>query len=209
MVLELTPSMVIEVAHSSTKRRYSIREFKALFGVSPQITAKTWSLMLKDSETAKNGIVCTDLLMALHFFKTYTTEDHLSKLFNVTAKTFRERYKPALFILANLNVICFEDCHVPDNKHHKAKISIDGTDCRIQEQSPFDGKWYSHKFKGPALRYEIGVCMVTGLVVWVMGGFPAGEYPDLKIYRMGPKYILEDGEKVIADGGTRVKRPFG
>ena len=203
MVSSFTPTMVLEVAHSSTKRRFAIREFKALFGVSPRVTALTWSLMLKDPETEKKGIVCNDLLMALHFLKTYSTEDHLSKLFNVTSKTFRKRYKPALFVLANLNIICFEDRHVPGNINHKAKISIDGTDCRIQEQFPFDGKWYSHKFKGPALRYEVGVCMLTGFIVWVMGGFPAGAYPDLKIYRLGLKDILEDGEKVIADGGYK------
>ena len=140
MVLSFTLKMVMEVVHSSTKRRFTIREFKALFGVSPQVTALTWSLMLKDPETGGKGIVCGDLLMALHFLKTYSTEDHLSKLFNFTVKTFRKRYKLALFILANLNIICFKDRHVPGNMKHKAKISIDGTECRIKEQSLFGGK---------------------------------------------------------------------
>ena len=76
--------------------------------------------MVTNVERQRNGgkgIVCGHLLMALHFLKTYASEDHLSKLFNVTVKTFREKYKPTLFILANLN-------HVPGNKNHKAKISI-------------------------------------------------------------------------------------
>ena len=28
-------------------------------------------------------------------------------------------------------------------------ISLDGTDFNIQEPSPFDPKWFSHKFEGP------------------------------------------------------------
>ena len=45
---------------------------------------------------------------------------------------------------------------------NKFYISVDGTDCRIYEPEPFDTKWYSHKFNGPGLRYEIGVCIVSG-----------------------------------------------
>ena len=60
----------------------------------------------------------------------------------------------------------------------RCKITVDGTDFRIQEPSPFDPKWYSHKFRGPGLRYEIGVCIKTGWIVWVNGPFPAGAWPD-------------------------------
>ena len=38
-----------------------------------------------------------------------------------------------------------------------AKITIDGTDCEINEPSPFDRKWFSHKLRGAGLRYEIGI----------------------------------------------------
>ena len=36
-----------------------------------------------------------------------------------------------------------------------------------------------------------------------MGGFPARKYPDLRIYRMGLKDVLKEGEKVITDGGYK------
>ena len=36
---------------------------------------------------------------------------------------------------------------------------------------------------GPALRYEIALEIKTGHIVWAYGGFPPGEYPDLKIAR--------------------------
>ena len=36
----------------------------------------------------------------------------------------------------------------------RCKITVDGTDFRIQEPAMFDPKWYSHKFRGPGLRYK-------------------------------------------------------
>ena len=42
------------------------------------------------------------------------------------------------------------------------KMTVDGKDCRISEQKPFWGGWKSHKFNGPALRYEVGVGIQSG-----------------------------------------------
>ena len=50
--------------------------------------------------------------------------------------------------------------------------SLDGTDCRVREPSPFGPKWFSHKFKGPGLRYEVAVSIRKGHIVWVNGTFP-------------------------------------
>jgi len=51
------------------------------------------------------------------------------------------------------NVELFNDC----------LISVDGTDFKINLPKKGSMKtWYSHKFKYPALRYEIGLCILTG-----------------------------------------------
>lgn len=60
-------------------------------------------------------------------------------------------------------------------------VSLDGTDFRIREPQPFNKKWFSHKFKAAGVRYEIGISIVEGEIVWASGGFPCGEWPDLKI----------------------------
>jgi hypothetical protein len=52
---------------------------------------------------------------------------------------------------------------------NKCKISLDGTDCPIQEPQPFNKKYFSHKFHGPGLKYKIGVCITTGWVCWYNG----------------------------------------
>lgn len=69
------------------------------------------------------------------------------------------------------------------------------------ERTTFSPKWYSHKFHGPGLRYELGICIRTGDIVWAHGRFPCGEWPDLRLAR--PAFILglQEGERVIADRG--------
>ena len=44
---------------------------------------------------------------------------------------------------------------------------------------------------------------VTAFIVWVMGGFPCGEYTDITIYYLGLNEVFKDGEKVITDGGYK------
>lgn len=80
-------------------------------------------------------------------------------------------------------------------------ITVDGTDFRIQEPQPFSTDWYGHKFNGPGLRYEVGVCIQTAWIVWVAGPYPCGKYPDLSIFRRNLEKRLLVGEKVLADGG--------
>ena len=80
-------------------------------------------------------------------------------------------------------------------------VTVDGTDFRIKEPTPFSSSWYSHKFKGPGVRYEIGVCIATGWIVWANGPYRCGAYADETIARLGLHTILEEGEHYIADGG--------
>lgn len=80
-------------------------------------------------------------------------------------------------------------------------ISLDGTDFKIMEPTEFDPKWYSHKFNGPGLRYEIGLCIRTGDIVWAHGGLPCGEWPDLRLARHAIIHALLPAETIIADRG--------
>ena len=79
--------------------------------------------------------------------------------------------------------------------------TVDGTDFRIQEPTPFSKRWYSHKFNGPGLRYEVAISIDKDGILWTNGPFPAGQYPDIKIFRQALRSLLEPNEKVIADKG--------
>ena len=82
-------------------------------------------------------------------------------------------------------------------------VSVDGTDYKITEPKPFNPGWYSHKFKGPGLRYEIAIAIHTGYIVWVHGPFPCGQYSDRRIVRLALHGALLPGEQYIADSGYR------
>jgi len=84
------------------------------------------------------------------------------------------------------------------------KLSVDGTDCRINEpRNPFSTKWFSHKFKGAGLRYEIALNIRTGEICWINGPFPAGKYQDPTIFKNGLNWELAEGELVHADKAYR------
>lgn len=81
----------------------------------------------------------------------------------------------------------------------------------INEQYPFSKRWYSFKFHGPGLRYEVAVCIQTGHIVWVYGPIRCGEMNDLSIFRSNLKRLLAPGEMVEADAiyrsDSRVRGP--
>lgn len=80
-----------------------------------------------------------------------------------------------------------------------AFVSLDGVDFKIDEPKPFNPLWCSHKFRGPGLRYEIGLNIRTGYIVWAYGGYPCGEFNDLKLARELYMPSVNKGEKTLAD----------
>ena len=87
-------------------------------------------------------------------------------------------------------------------------LSVDGTDCPIWKSGP---RWWSHKFKKSGVRYELGVAIHSGDIASIHGPYPCGEYNDIKIFRLGLKHDLDEGERVKADlgyaGDSSVKVP--
>ncbi len=80
-------------------------------------------------------------------------------------------------------------------------MSLDGTDFPIENKGGFNPEYYSHKFHGTGLRYEVGISIVSGLIAWVGGGFPCGAWSDLRVARESFIHQLDPGERVIADRG--------
>ena len=83
-------------------------------------------------------------------------------------------------------------------------ISVDGTDVRIPQQGPAipGNPFSSFKFKGKCgLRYEIGVDILAGNIVWIEGPCAAGKYVDVEIFRRGLAHWLDKNERVEADDG--------
>ena len=62
----------------------------------------------------------------------------------------------------------------------------------------------SHMYAGKsALRYELGVDILTGNLVWIQGTYPAGKYTNIKNFNKVLRNFLEPGKRVEADKGYR------
>ena len=87
-----------------------------------------------------------------------------------------------------------------NNISNAASVTLDGTDmsCEIR----IDKRFFSHKFNRGGVKYEIGVCIKTGHIVWINGPFRCG-MPDITVARQAVLYALKKGEKLEADLGYR------
>ncbi len=85
-------------------------------------------------------------------------------------------------------------------------MTVDGTDFRIPQKgiATKGNAFASHKYAGKsALRYELGVDILAGNLVWIQGPYPAGKYTDIKIFNKVLRNFLEPGERVEANEGYR------
>ncbi len=74
--------------------------------------------------------------------------------------------------------ITFEDRKL--NKRHDTHLSVDCTDCRIQQKGP---GFASYKFKGKsALRYEIALGILSGEIKWLNGPYHCKDWPEIKVF---------------------------
>ena len=74
-------------------------------------------------------------------------------------------------------------------------VTLDGTDFAVNEVTPFDVNYYSHKINDAGVRYDVALNIATGDIVYWGGGYPAGKYNDLQQAQMGILPLLPAGEK--------------
>jgi hypothetical protein len=203
-----------------------IRDWKALFGCSPLICQTIWGTLLQQGLKPLK-VQPAHLLWLLHFLKSYGMETVCSSFLKCDEKTFRTHMWPLLQAISDLRVgsrrltpcrpdgfinqnvpplqISFDD-RLIQNDRNRCKIILDGTDFPIREPSPFSSQWFSHKLNGPGLRYEIGVSIQKGWIVWAYGPFPAGSYPDLKIAQSRIVQFLGQRERLLPTAATETTR---
>ena len=100
--------------------------------------------------------------------------------------------------------ITFEDRIV--NKKHNTHLSVDCTDCRIQQKGRL---FASYKFKGKsALWYEVALGILSGDIKWLNGPYPCKNWPDINIFCDGLIEELNLGERVEADHGYKVESSY-
>eukprot|EP00536_Pseudo-nitzschia_multiseries_P019074 jgi/Psemu1/58787/gm1.58787_g len=186
-----------------------VRRFKACFGASGTIVADVWNRIV-DRGPIESGGEPKHLLWALIHLKVYlTVEIHCSITGWPSAKTFSKWAWYFIEQIADLkdDVICLGNRFDGLNGIATTNcfISVDGTDCPAYEPWPFSRQMYSHKLNGPGIKYEVGVCLKTGWIVWINGPF-VGSANDATIFKEGLSTLLHDDEGLPDMGMTSKQR---
>lgn len=178
------------------------RMFRATIGISFRTMSELWN-MLDPTRTISNRAKPKHLLWTLVFLKVNQSEPVHLKLTGCKSRdTFRQwvdRFAHAIAGLEN-TVIVLENRFKDWDGKTRCLMCIDGTDVPIFEPGVRSSIWWSHKFNGPGIRYEVATCIRTGDIVWFRGPFP-GNFSDREIFDTFLAKKLVPGEGVEADSG--------
>ncbi|CAB9520231.1 hypothetical protein SEMRO_1085_G239520.1 [Seminavis robusta] len=191
---------------SKVNKKKNMARFRAHYASHPRVYAVLIQL-LQTTENPDANINCyidqvgteqfkNYYFMAIHLMACYPTEEEAeavwSKLVAPYSKTWSNwswRIVGCISELISDVVNWPESWSNPDNPDSTETIfilTVDGVHCPIEEP-PHDNfsenkKFFSHKFHGAGLDYEIGMSIFTQRCVWVAGPYPAGKN-DISIFR--------------------------
>lgn len=178
------------------------RLFRATLGVSFRTLAELWN-MLDPTSKISNRAKPKHLLWTLVYLKVNKTEPiHLQITGCPSRDTFRNwvgRFAAAIAAEESSVIVLANRFNGWDGKT-QCLMCIDGTDVPIYEPGVRSSIWWSHKFNGPGVRYEVGTCIRTGDIVWFRGPFPCN-LSDREIFDSYLSNELIPGEAVEADSG--------
>ena len=189
--------------------------FRAVFGAGSAVVADVWNRIEADGDIAE-GAEPKHLLWALVLLKVYQSDEvHCALVGWPSAPTFRKwawYFVERIAILIDGIIILANRFDGLDSEiYTHCFISVDGTDCPVNEPWPFLEDMYSKKFNGPGLKYEVAVCIKTGHIVWINGPFIASTN-DGSIFRfhgLGDAITQEEGVEVDSGylGDNRFMQP--
>lgn len=185
-----------------TIQRTNRERFRSWYGISPQAC----SALFEDLQAAPARVAkanCRFFLMALNWLKNYRSEAELAGQFNMDEKTARKHIWMYARAFQALKPEKISMVGLDDGGFYI--LTVDGVHFRIGEpRLEPDSKWYSEKFNGPGLTYELGIAIRQNRLVWINGPFKASVH-DKTIYNKpnGLKSRMPAGKKGIADRGYR------
>jgi hypothetical protein len=148
-------------------------------------------------------------LMAMNWLRLYDTEHALAGRWGLSEESIQNHVKNCCKAIQSLK----DDRFVWIDQPNVTFIaSVDGTHCHIFEpRTDPRSKWYSHKFNGPGVAYEVVIALHSNNVISVRGSFPASIH-DITVFRGGRKdefpknpaaviFKIKAGQQVIGDSG--------
>lgn len=179
------------------------RRFRAFFGIGPIAIAA----LFKDVSSISPSIDLAKLLMTINWLKLYDTEPVMSGRWGMSEQSIRNIVKQYTGRVQELKATKIQMGGFDNDEIFI--ISIDGVHCRIQEvRKDPSAKWYSHKFHGAGLSYELGIAVRSNRLVWINGPFHASRH-DISIFRNeddpenGLMSKIPDGKRAIGDSGYK------
>lgn len=161
-------------------------------------------MLENDDDVQDSAADLTHLLWALVFLKVYSTEEvHCRIVGWPSPKTFRKWSWYFVGKIAELKdevIILDKRFEGFDATKTNCLLSIDGIDCPVNEPWPFESKWYSHKFNGPGVKYEVGISISNCDIVWINGPFVCSTN-DSSIFQNTLADLLASDEGVEVDSG--------
>jgi hypothetical protein len=177
---------------------------RSLIGTSYDVCCEIWNLIDPSSKERLKGSKVRHLFWALLLLKCYCIEPVLIRVVGgVDAGTFRKWSWLFAEEIAALKsrVIVFKHRSRNWNGRTICLVAVDGIDCPVQEQYPFDEEAFSQKFNGPGYKYEVAICIATCQIVWINGPFKAGRHDKTIFDNDGLLDALAEDECVETDGG--------
>ena len=182
LVLEFERLCFVVFRHGKFTQSRVVRDrrIRAWTGCSSTTIAKVWFLL---NQHGRLPILATEerLLWGLHLLKRYDTDENNAARFNgVDEETFA---KWAWWFIDNISwleseVILWENRLINDIGND-CLASVDCVDCKRTGQIMYnergrrvpDKRFYSFKKKirGPALRYEVAISILSSDIVWIAG----------------------------------------
>ena len=195
------------------------RDVVSFFGAPTIVIAKLWELIFENNGFNKRIIYNKEhLLWALHYMKQSPNFQVLCKTIKKSNQRSPTKKTVLKWVWFYVNKIKSLEEHVivwgnrkTNDRGDDCLVSVDGIDCEFQQilidhptkpgKKIVNKALYSHKFHGPALRYEVAVSLLSSDIVWINGPFCPGDWNDLEIFRLNLKNQLEVGERIEADDG--------
>jgi hypothetical protein len=191
------------------KKDTNVDRFVEHYGAIPAIYACIWEDLqttgVQEARVPDEDLNVQYFLMAAHHLKRYPTEGEREAIFDISKKWGRDK---VWFFVEKIQALKAQKIVWPaDNFGDDIfGLTVDGTHgSKTEPQHPVwsqDPEWYSHKFNGAGVNYELGISISESRLVWMNGPFKAGRNDVLIFKEEGLKAKLRRcGKRAIGDGG--------
>lgn len=98
----------------------------------------------------------------------------------------------------------YENRFLNTEKDQKCFTSLDTIDFKMSDKAltglrDSTDNYYSEVYKSQGIRYEVGIAVKTGDIVWKYGGLPCGSYPEINLANEAYIYAVKKDELTYAN----------